>query len=98
LLGGGGGGGGRILSPLCRLEAHFTDCRRPEDEEDHLIQFSTKAENAYRVELQDVMLTNTLTNKTTHQHRVAKSHSARNHAGKNTQAATAKMNLFLLTL
>jgi len=44
------------------------------------------------------MLTNTLTNKTTHQHRVAKSHSARNHAGKNTQAATAKMNLFLLTL
>lgn len=42
------GGGGRILSPLCRLEAHFTDCRRPEDEADQLIQFSTKAENAYR--------------------------------------------------
>jgi len=44
------------------------------------------------------MLTNTLTNTTKHQHRVAKSHSAWNHAGKNTQTATAKMNLFLFTL
>jgi hypothetical protein len=43
----------RVLSPSLdyRLEAHFTDCRCPENEADHLIQFSTKAENAYRVEL-----------------------------------------------
>ena len=68
----------RVLSPSleCRLEAHFTDCRCPEDEVDHLIQFSTKAENAYRVELKDVMLINTVTNKTKYQYRTAKCHSA----------------------
>jgi len=45
---GGEGGGADFKSSLPIRSS--SDCRRPEDEADHLIQFSTKAENAYRVE------------------------------------------------